>query len=213
MSLDYFDKESLDKWFKADGDSSHRLNYDLNENSIVMDLGGYLGEWSQKIYRLYGCNIFIFEPVKKHYNFLKIKFSGYQKINVFNFALSHQDGFVGIAHSGAESSIYSTKCKNEIIRTVKFADFITNLNFSSIDLIKINIEGSEYDLLDHILSEKIECKLKNIQVQFHKMFRDSELRRDQIRAKLSKTHRLTYDYTFVWENWEKSIFSEEYSRQ
>jgi hypothetical protein len=35
------------------------------------------------------------------------------------------------------------------------------------------------------------------------MFDDCEIRRNNIREKLSETHTLTYDYTFVWENWEK----------
>ena len=34
------------------------------------------------------------------------------------------------------------------------------------------------------------------------MFDDSEEKRENIRKSLSLTHKLTYDYTFVWENWE-----------
>ena len=43
MSVNYFDKESLERWFKDNGDETHRLNYNLNKNSLVIDLGGYLG--------------------------------------------------------------------------------------------------------------------------------------------------------------------------
>ena len=39
----------IDKWFKDRGDHTHNITYDLNENSVVMDLGGYTGVWGQQI--------------------------------------------------------------------------------------------------------------------------------------------------------------------
>ena len=53
MCINYFDKESLEKWFSDEGDKTHRLNYNLNEGSFVIDLGGYIGEWSEQIYDKY----------------------------------------------------------------------------------------------------------------------------------------------------------------
>jgi hypothetical protein len=82
-------------------------------------------------------------------------------------------------------------------------DFIKSEEIKNIDLIKINIEGGEYDLLDFILENNLQTQINNFQIQFHKMFDDCEIRRNNIREKLSETHTLTYDYTFVWENWEK----------
>ncbi len=54
----------------------------------------------------------------------------------------------------------------------------------------------------------IECGLipmcTDIQVQFHHFYPESEKLRDEIRTALSKTHHLTYDYPFAFENWKKS---------
>ena len=33
----------VDRWFADRGDQTLRLDYDLNENSVVLDLGGYHG--------------------------------------------------------------------------------------------------------------------------------------------------------------------------
>ena len=43
-------------------DNAKDLNFlfELDKNSIVLDLGGYKGDWANEIYRRYGCNIFIF---------------------------------------------------------------------------------------------------------------------------------------------------------
>jgi hypothetical protein len=44
--------------------------------SIVFDLGGYHGEFAEKIYNKYQCSIYVFEPVKEHFNIIRSKFSG-----------------------------------------------------------------------------------------------------------------------------------------
>ena len=74
---------------------------------------------------------------------------------------------------------------------------------TSIDLMKINIEGAEYDLLEHLIENKFVENIKDIQVQFHDFVPNAEARMKNIQAGLSKTHYLTYQYPFVWENWRK----------
>jgi FkbM family methyltransferase len=201
MCIDYFDRESLQRWFDDKGDEIHRINYDLDESSIVFDLGGYLGEWSEKIFNKYGCKIFIFEPVKKYYDEINNKFNN-DKIKTFKLGLSDKDSNVDVYDDGAQSSVYLKSGQKENINLVDYNNFINKNNIGVIDLMKINIEGSEFDLLEYIIKNNLHLKIKNIQVQFHKMFSDSESRRDKIRKELSKTHKLTYDYKFVWENWQ-----------
>ena len=203
MCINYFDKESLERWFKDKGDENHRVNYDLNENSLVIDLGGYLGEWTEKIHNKYSCNVYVFEPVFKYYNNIVEKFKNNSKIKVFNLGLSGLNNEVIIKHDNASSSIFIENGVEEKIKLVKYYDFISDNKIEHIDLIKINIEGSEYELLEHIIENNLQVKIKNLQIQFHKTFNDSEEKREKIRKVLSLTHKLTYDYTFVWENWEK----------
>jgi hypothetical protein len=71
MCINYFDEISLKKWFEDNGDNTHRINYNLNQDSIVFDLGGYIGEWSDKIQRKYDSKVYIFEPVFKYFSELK----------------------------------------------------------------------------------------------------------------------------------------------
>jgi len=53
MSISYFDHESLQRWFRDNGDRTHRINYDLDRDSIVFDLGGFEGSWSADIFEKY----------------------------------------------------------------------------------------------------------------------------------------------------------------
>ncbi len=72
-----------------------------------------------------------------------------------------------------------------------------------IDLLKINVEGSEFLILPDIISKKIINKIKYLQVQFHTFFPNSKKLRDEIREKLTETHEEEWNYTYVWESWKK----------
>ena len=61
-------------WFELNGDKTLRLDYSLNDESLVFDLGGYEGEWSADIFCKYGSNIYVFEPNKDFYNNIVQKF-------------------------------------------------------------------------------------------------------------------------------------------
>ena len=86
---------------------------------------------------------------------------------------------------------------------VSFVKFLNENNIDNIDLIKINIEGDEFPVLKSLIDNDVIHMFKNIQVQFHQFIPDSVNLRNWIREKLTLTHKLTYDYEFVWENWEK----------
>ena len=72
------------QWYRDDGDKTHRLNYDLNKDSIVFDLGGYEGQWSSDIYGMYCCNIFIFEVVPEYAMHISKRFEKNEKVKIFN---------------------------------------------------------------------------------------------------------------------------------
>lgn len=193
----------IDKWNRDRGDSTLRLNYELNENSIVFDLGGYKGEWAQKIYDKYGCNVYVFEPVNSFYNTIVDKFQKNEKIKIYNFGLSNNNSEETISIEGDSSSIFSSSGNIENILLKSFSEFIKETEIKNIDLMKINIEGGEFDLLDHLIKEDFIKSIKNIQVQFHRFIDDYDRRRDIIREELTKTHKETYCYEFIWENWKR----------
>lgn len=74
-------------------------------------------------------------------------------------------------------------------------------NIKHIDLIKINIEGGEYDLLEHLLDANFVEQIENLQIQFHDFVENASARMKKIQNRLEKTHYLTYHYPFVWDNW------------
>lgn len=195
------EEEIQQKWLSAQGDRTFRLNYDLNAASLVVDAGGYQGEWSANIFNKYHCKVYIFEPVFEFYHNIEMRFLNTPKIKVFNYGLAGRNRTEVIAVCADSSSIFRDSDRQVPIKLIDSVEFFDWLGLDVIDLIKINIEGGEYELLDHLLKTGFIKKIKNIQVQFHQFVKDARARSATIQHHLSKTHYLTYQFPFVWENW------------
>lgn len=191
------------QWVKDNGDERLRYDYTLDQNSIVFDLGGYHGEFAERIYELYGCEIYVFEPVKEFYDIIESKFDNNQKIHVFDFGLSDKDESIDINISDDASSIYQKEGKKEKIDLRSISSFVDTNAIERIDLFKINIEGGEFIVLPELIQSGLIKKIGDLQIQFHMFIDRAEERRAKIKESLSKTHKSTYDYYFVWENWTR----------
>lgn len=190
------------KWFADKGDQTLRLNYNLSPDAIVFDLGGFEGQWASDIFSKYCCNIYVFELFDEYAKSISLRFDKNSKIKIHPFGLSVKDEDSVISVAGEGSSIYREGSIKKNVQFKNIKTFLEQNNIKQIDLIKINIEGGEYDLLEYILDEGIANHIKNFQIQFHDLFPESKARMEKIQSRLSKTHKLTYQYHFVWENWE-----------
>lgn len=195
----------VEPWFKIDGDMTLRLDYDeLDTDSVVFDLGGYKGQWTSDIYAKYGCSIYVFEPVHNFYHDICERFKKNKKVKVFCYGLAEENKELAISISKDGSSIFrnSSSREKDNVTLVRACSFFHEQDISLIDLMKINIEGGEYDLLEHLIKEGFIENIRNLQIQFHDFVPDAEIRMKNIKTALAKTHKLTYEYEFVWENWK-----------
>lgn len=188
-------------WFKINGDKTLRLFYKINQDSVVFDVGGYEGNWASDIFSMYLCNILIFEPVECFFNIIKKRFKQNHKVHVFKFGLAGKNRFENINVDSSSSSIFKRGNETEKAKMTDIVSFLKKKEIKVVDLIKINIEGGEYELLDRMIDSEEIRKFVNIQVQFHDFVPNAKKHMLDIEKKLSKTHRLTYRYEFVWENW------------
>jgi len=205
----YLDKEifliELKRWYKDNGDENLRLSYpSLNINSIVFDLGGYKGDFAFQIYERYKCNVYIFEPHPTFYKFCIDRFKGNSKIHVFDFGLSDENGSFKLSDLDDGSSLFDRDgaASHIEVKVREFSPLFEELNLKKIDLIKINIEGAEFPLLEHMYLKNIFPLIDNLQIQFHNFVDDAPSKKNLINQNLSLTHTRTWNYEFVWENWE-----------
>lgn len=194
---------SVSEWFRCGGDAAFLETHDLNQESVVVDVGGFTGVWAEKIIQKYDPTFFILEPVKSFQNVLDTKFSNNPKVKILKHGLGIPGNFQ-ISLSGDASSIFDIANGGaaETISIVNFDDFILKNGIESIDLLQINIEGAEYDLLNQILASSFLTNIKKIQVQFHLNVGNAIEKRDLIRTRLRSTHHNTLNFPFVWETWE-----------
>lgn len=190
-------------WFRDNGDATHRLNYALDADSLVFDLGGYEGQWASDIFAKYGCTVYVFEAVEAYADRIRERFAKNPRIEVFPFGLSDSEKTLHISIEGDTSSTYKSKGTMTEAKLLPADAFLRKRQIRAIDLLKMNIEGGEYDLLEHLLTTGWIERIGNLQVQFHDFVPDAENRMRRIQAALEKTHFLTYQYPFVWENWQR----------
>ena len=200
-------KKNRTLWSADGGESTLRIEFPgLSAHSVVLDCGGWKGDWSSDIYSKYRSKIYIFEPVPQFNQHILKRFSENNDIYVNDYGIGSHDTSLKIYLGSEGSSIFknrnttSSECEVSI---VDVQGFIENSGIDSISLIKINIEGGEYDLIDRMIDCSYHHLTDRFLIQFHDFVPEAVSRRDKIRCKLKETHDLIFDYPFVWEYWRK----------
>jgi FkbM family methyltransferase len=194
---------AFERWLAIKGDKNLRLEYELDAHSVVFDVGGYEGQWASDIFSRYLCRIHIFEPVPDFADAIAHRFSGNSAIKLHRAALGVAAGEAELSVS-EDASSFHVHAGNELsVRVTTLEQIMVAEGIDEVTLMKINIEGAEYDLLDHLIASGLVRKIRSLQVQFHDFVNDAEARKQAIQVRLRETHRLTYEYPFVWESWER----------
>jgi len=194
----------ISRWFNDRGDYTHNITYDLNENSVIMDLGGYTGVWAQQMIEKYNPNVYIVEPVSSFYDGMVSKFENNPKVKLLNVGVGIEDrsGIIYMGGDGTSSNLINGDGINVKFNTID--TILNNFGLEYVDLIQINIEGDEYPLLENMILTGSINKFKNIQIQFHLGFENDVERREKIRNNLlDNGFKINFDYPFVWESWGK----------
>jgi len=207
--LDYFRRKRKRRagrrWGRDKGVHAERLRYtyDLGPQSVVFDCGAHVGFFAAEMFRRYQCNVFCFEPMQRHFRELSKRFADTPQIVCLNYGIAPTPGEAKISVEGEASSQFRTAeaTESETVRFVGLDEALGLAGGRQIDLLKLNIEGGEFELLEAILARNLANRFRNIQVQFHQVIPDYHQRWLGIRAGLVRSHHLTYDYYFVFENW------------
>ncbi len=148
----------------------------INKNSVCIDLGANVGLISSMMARR-GATVFAFEPNSIAYKLLEKKCKRFPKIhpikkaagiinrttNLYLHNDNHGENNVNFSEASSLKSDKPniSKKNSESIEEIDFASFIDEID--NIDIIKIDIEGYEIELLNHLLDNN---SLKNISMIF-----------------------------------------------
>ena len=175
--------------------------YPLNSDSIIYDVGAYTGKWALEMNNLYNCIIHSFEPIRSN---LQNNIKNNANIIGHNFALGCCNGKRKIYLAKDASSFFVESNSFEEVYEKDIIQVMKDLKSYNISLLKLNIEGAEFDLLEHLIRHNMINKFDHIQVQYHGVVPNFDSRRLFIQKEFLKTHKKNYDYPFIWESWSKN---------
>ena len=164
------------QWFGNQYGGFYLAQNSIDKSSIFYSIG--IGEdisFDEGIMDRYGCKVFAFDPTPKSVVWVK------ENVTTQNFVFSP----IGVAKEKDSRKFYLPTNNNHVsgsihdIKTInnsnsidlKF-DSLSNImkdnNHSKLDLLKMDIEGAEYEVIDHIQKNNID--IKQILVEFHPHF-------------------------------------------
>ncbi len=165
----------------------------LNEKSIVYSFG--IGEdvsFDTAIIDKHHCTVFAFDPTPKSISWIKnqslpLQFKFYQygidkSTGTVNFNLPKKNNYV----SGSILNHSEVDATNTVNVPVKnFTEITQEFGHKRIDILKMDIEGSEYDVLDSILNSSVE--VVQILIEIHeRFFTDGKYRTKKLLAAMQE---------------------------
>lgn len=185
-------------------DSGNELLYDLpvSTGALIIDGGGYQGEWSAKMISRYGCKSQIFEPVPAFFEHCQNYFRNNTLVQVNQAALGGSDRktIFSLLDNGTSEHRDGNNAEHFESDVIDIARIFSSIT-TRIACLKLNIEGGEYEVLERLIETNYLSQCDSLLIQFHRQPNGYEARYKNIVAELHKTHRQSWCYEMVWEKW------------
>jgi len=175
----------------------------LGAEAVVLDFGAYKGEFIERVLTQTKAKVVAFEAHPGFAKTLADQYQGNPRVTVHGFALGSSDDQARISESGDASSLKASGggLHVEIMALERFLKDINPL--PRVDLMKVNIEGGEYDLLPALANAGVLLRIQEMHIQFH-LFKRGDLESyATIKDQITQTHEKTFSYPYVWEGWRK----------
>ena len=181
------------------------LDVGADAESIIFDVGAFTGDWAEKVSVRSGAKIYSFEPSPEALPALHRRLDQYPNVTICEYALGARDASMTLADTGPGSTLYGSSTSVDLPRVAvrDIVGVIEELELDHVDVIKMNIEGGEYDVLERLADTGWLPKIGLVSVQFHEWLPRAHRRRRAIRHALARSHTLVWEYPWVWELWKR----------
>ncbi|MCA9392429.1 FkbM family methyltransferase [candidate division WWE3 bacterium] len=165
---DYTDRFIIDEVFKLAvyGDV-------VKDASVIVDLGANIGAFS--IYaatKATNAIVYSVEPEPANFATLQenVTLNNLDNVHLLNAAMGSRDGNVQLYtsndNSGAHTLLRDQGGETVNVKSKRFETFMVEQSLATIDVLKIDVEGLEYEILDSITTETF-AKIKSLLIEFH----------------------------------------------
>lgn len=176
-----------------------RYSYPLTEKSLIVDLGGYHGTWFKTMVEKYGCRAAVFEPYKEFFDRCHNAAKGLPDVRLVNAAVRRWDTSPKTIGVKGDMTGFFTEGMGVPVRIYLIEDLM--LDHPVIDVMKINVEGCEFEILEYLLDSGRIYGIANIQVQFHCGLPGSKEEQAEIESRLNVSHYPEWETAHNWQNW------------
>lgn len=121
----------------------------INEGDVVLDIGAYVGTFSLQFSELVGPkgSVFCFEAVKENYNLLNRNTAKKENVKTFNIAVGNKIDVGWSILNKLNNGASKVSGKPFIHSSKTDIHMIDDYCFPNVHLLKIDVEGMEYDVL------------------------------------------------------------------
>jgi FkbM family methyltransferase len=206
---------TADKRFFKNPNINKNIHTYLNHQSVVIEVGGNVGDDSALYVELYNPFIIIFEPIPSLCKQLTDRFRTNTKAETHCFGIGDRNKTLPIELTGTHGEGSSMMKKSSptsnssfvlqvvILEAVHVIRHTLNKRQTKvIDLLSINCEGCEYEVILSLIQSNTIVLLQNLQFQTHYgLLKHDTYYYCIIQQLLNVTHTITYQYHGLWESW------------
>lgn len=187
--------------FWRDGGNAMLYDVAVQTGHLVIDAGGYKGEWTAGMLTRYGCRSHLYEPIPQFAAHCRTLFEKNRLVTVELAALggSNRTTTFGVLDDATTEFVDAGQAIEATV--VDVATVFGALNEERVACLKLNIEGGEYEVLERLLETGQIDRCDALLVQFHRQPPGYDARYHAISEALARTHSRTWSYEFVWEKW------------
>ncbi|MCU0450307.1 MAG: FkbM family methyltransferase [Bernardetiaceae bacterium] len=182
----------------------------LNENSVVYSFG--IGEdisFDQAVMENHHCPVFGFDPTPKSVNWVSQQ-PVLDQFHFYPFGIAAQSGLVDFYLPRNPDHVSGSMVGHENLDTLNrvevemksLTDIMHELGHRHLDLLKMDIEGAEYWVMENILNANI--PITQILIEFHDRFYENEPPKST--QVIRQLKRKGYEIFAISESWEELSF-------
>ncbi|MFN0200498.1 MAG: FkbM family methyltransferase [Bacteroidia bacterium] len=178
----------------------------LNENAIVYSFGiGKDITFDKACMNKHKCKVFAFDPTEKSIRWIKS-----QNINplfhFYEFGIAPESGtatfYLPANPKGTSGSLIKSEVVSENravqVQMRSFEDITKMLGHTHIDVLKMDIEGSEYEVLAYILNSKV--TIHQFLIEFHdRLFEEGEYKSVEVVRKMNEKGYVVFAQSMNYE--------------
>ena len=195
--------------------------------NIIFDVGAHNGDFVDSFYSQHPeSKFYCFEPLKKHYLYLKKKYLNNDHVKIYNKGISEKNDTlnlnVNIATNASSFSEFNEKAlfyrlrkfllgtskittRTEKCEVINLDSFLIKNHIPNIDLLKIDVEGFELKVLKGAINTLKNTKYVIIEVTLSNIFKNYY--KDEIINVLENSgFKLEKSYLFPATNFEDRIY-------